>query len=325
MVIRSPDPDGIFNPGTHPIGAGLDGGVREAARDQPGQRDEPGDRAELSPAAGHAGAPDAAGTAAQDQSRTGPVARGSAARSSFTPGTFVSADGRSTAILIGDTGGADRTGLYQTIREVIAARGAVAEEIAVTGAPVAEALLGIHILEDLGVPRALLGTSTRAPTESAAWKMPASLYELRLLIARQIGLVPVAVLVMMLVFLLTFRNVLAMLLPLPGVVATLMFVFGLMGWCGVPIYLTIAVMPVLLTATGVTNDIYLFSRYFTLLREKPGPGPGRTGARNLRRDGRARWSSTSLTSAIGFLSFGFSPLGRCGRLAFSLASACCSV
>ena len=77
----------------------------------------------------------------------------------------------------------------------------------------------------------------------------------------------------MLVLLLCFRNVLAALLPLPGVAATMLLVFGLMGWLGVPIYLTTAVMPVLLTVISVTNDIYLFSRYFNLLREKTRRGP----------------------------------------------------
>jgi predicted RND superfamily exporter protein len=222
-------------------------------------------------------------------------------------GTFVSTDGKSAAILIGAPGGGDRTRLYQRIREVIAARGPTAEELMVTGAPVAEALLGTHILEDLGVPRQLLGTSTRAHTEKEEWKVPASWYELRLFIARHIGLVPVVVVVMMLVFLLTFRNVLAMLLPLPGVVATLLFVFGLMGWSGVPIYLTIAVMPVLLTATGVTNDIYLFSRYYTLLREKPGLSQVEV-VRETFDTMVCPVVSTSLTTGVGFLSFGLSPL-----------------
>ena len=137
--------------------------------------------------------------------------------------------------------------------------------------------------------------------------MPASLYDLRLLIARRIGLVPIAVLVMMLILLLSFRNVLAMLVPLPGVLATMLFVFGLMGWCGVPVFLTTAVMPVLLTATGVTNDIYLFNRYFRLLLQEPGvPHPAL-----LRETFGAMVSpvaSTSLATSIGFFSFGFSPL-----------------
>jgi predicted RND superfamily exporter protein len=98
-----------------------------------------------------------------------------------------------------------------------------------------------------------------------------------------------------------------MLIPLPGVAATLLFVFGMMGWSGIPIYLTLAVMPVLLTATGVTNDIYLFTRYFTLLRERPS-----TSHVELIGEAFDKLASpvacTSLATAIGFFSFAFSPL-----------------
>ena len=126
-------------------------------------------------------------------------------------------------------------------------------------------------------------------------------------VARHIGLVPLAALVMMLVLLLCFRNVLAALLPLPGVAATMLLVFGLMGWLGVPIYLTTAVMPVLLTVISVTNDIYLFSRYFNLLREKPGVDHVTLVGETF--DSLARpVACTSLAAAAGFLSFGFSPL-----------------
>jgi uncharacterized protein len=223
-------------------------------------------------------------------------------------GTLVSADGQATAILIGVPSGANRPALYRRVEDVIAARGVVPDEIAVTGAPVAESLLGIHILEDLGVPRSLLGATPQRRAPEAGWRLPASLYEARQFIAQRIGLVPVAALVMMLVLWLSFRNLPAALVPLPGVAATLLFVFGLMGWCGVPIYLTTAVMPVLLTAIGVTNDIYLFNRYFTLLTEKPG-----VGRAELLEEAFGKLAGpvavTSLTSAIGFLSFGFSPLG----------------
>src|SRR6185369_12473262 len=102
------------------------------------------------------------------------------------------------------------------------------DDVAVTGAPVAESLLGVHIMEDLGVPKAFLGTSTRSHAERTQ-KLPANFYGLRVLIARSVGLVPIAVLVMMLVFYCSFRNILATLLPLPEVAATLLFVFGLMG------------------------------------------------------------------------------------------------
>ncbi len=239
--------------------------------------------------------------------------------------TLVSPDGKATVILVGLPGGADRAGFYERIKELVAthesrrdaaaptlANGAVGSEagalrIAVTGAPAAESLLGVHILEDLGVPNALLGVTTRSKADQSKVNAPVSLRNFRFLIARRLGLVPVAILVMMLIFLASFRSVLAMLLPLPGLGATLMAVFGLMGWVGTPVYLTIAVMPVLLTATGVTNDIYLFSRYFMLLRQRAGV-PHVQVLHETFRAMAAPVAATSLTAAIGFFSFAFSPL-----------------
>jgi predicted RND superfamily exporter protein len=222
-------------------------------------------------------------------------------------GTLVSYDGRSTAILIGAPPAGDRTRAYESILQVIAARGPLRDELAVTGAPVAEALLGVHILEDLGVPKGLLGTSTRSRLERVEWKWPASFYEFRLLVARKVGLVPVTVLVMLLVFLATFRNLPATLLPLPEVGVVLLFTFGLMGWFGVPIYLTIAVMPVLLTAMCVTDEIHVFSRYFALLRERPGANHVDL-VRETADEMCCPVVNTTLTTAIGFVSFAFSPL-----------------
>jgi predicted RND superfamily exporter protein len=219
-------------------------------------------------------------------------------------GTLVSADGRFTVILVGVPDNADRAKFYENILQIIAAQNAAPDEIAVTGAPVAESLFGVQILEDLGVPGSVLGTGASA---SADWKMPASLHELRVFVARHIGLVPLAALVMMLVLLFCFRNALAALLPLPGVAATMLLVFGLMGWLGVPIYLTTAVMPVLLTVISVTNDVYLFSRYFNLLREKPGVNHVTLVEETFYKLARPV-ACTSFAAVIGFLSFGFSPL-----------------
>jgi predicted RND superfamily exporter protein len=219
-------------------------------------------------------------------------------------GTLVSADGRFTVILVGVPAAADRAQFYAKILQIITAKKTAADEIAVTGAPVAESLFGVQILEDLGVPGSVLGVGTPNSTE---WKTPTSLHELRVFVARHIGLVPLAALVMMLVLLLCFRNVLAALLPLPGVLATMLLVFGLMGWLGVPIYLTTAVMPVLLTVISVTNDIYLFSRYFNLLREKPGVDHLTLVAETFDKLARPV-VCTSLAAAAGFFSFAFSPL-----------------
>lgn len=222
-------------------------------------------------------------------------------------GTLVSGDGQSTVILIGVPDNADRAQFYAEILRIIASKKTAANEIAVTGAPAAESLFGVQVLEDLGVPKMLLGAGAREAGERSEWKMPASLHELRVFVARHIGLIPLAVLVMMLVLLLCFRNALAALLPLPGVLATMLLVFGLMGWLGVPIYLTTAVMPVLLAVISITNDIYLFSRYFHLLRERPGENHAMLVVETFDKLARPV-VCTSLAAVAGFLSFGFSPL-----------------
>jgi predicted RND superfamily exporter protein len=168
--------------------------------------------------------------------------------------------------------------------------------------------LGIHILEDLGVPRAWLGTSARAPSEAAPWKWPSSFYEVRLLIARRIGLVPVAMALMALIFFLSFRTLAATFLPMLEVGASLIFLFGLMGYTNVPVYLTIAVVPVLLTAMAVTDEIHIFSRYFASLRERPDANHVEL-VRSTMEEMCCPVVNTSLTTAIGFVSFAFSPLG----------------
>jgi predicted RND superfamily exporter protein len=218
-------------------------------------------------------------------------------------GTLLAKDGRSAAILVGVPAGSDRTKLHQSVRAVLAAQDMGEDAVSVTGAPVAEALLGLHILENLGVPEALLGATTRAePVEAGGW-----LFELRQGIARRIGLVPVAIAVMVGVFFVSFRRLLPTVLPLPEVGATLFFVFGLMGCCGVPIYLTIAVMPVLLTAMAVTDEIHIFSRYVALLRDQPRHHPTHV-LETAMGEVAGPVVITSLTTALGFLSFGFSPL-----------------
>jgi predicted RND superfamily exporter protein len=222
-------------------------------------------------------------------------------------GTLVSLDGKSTAIFIGTPADCDRTQLYTQIKKMITAKQPVPEEIAVTGAPVAESLLGIHILQDLGIPQRLLDPSIQTQADQATLKTPVNFHQLKLFVARRVGLVPVTMVVMVLVLLLGFRNPLAAAVPLPGIVATLVSVFGLMGWAGVPIYLTSVVMPVLLVATGATNDIYLFTRYFNLLHENLGKSRVELLGETFEKLTFAV-AITSLATGIGFFSFAFSPL-----------------
>ncbi|UCC32549.1 MAG: MMPL family transporter [Phycisphaerales bacterium] len=222
-------------------------------------------------------------------------------------GTLVSYDGKAASILVGVPAGVNRTDFYRTVRGIVDGKGDIPEQIHVIGAPVAEALLGTHILEDLGVPSVVLGHRTYQDGEAAGWSAPKTLYELRVFIGRHIGLVPIALVVMAIVFVLSFRNLPAVALPLTEVGACLIAVFGLMGWFDVPVYLTIAVLPVILTAIGVADEVHVFARYHEQLRAQPESGHLEVLTATM----AEMWvpvTKTSVTTAVGFLSFALSPI-----------------
>ncbi|MHC5110645.1 MAG: efflux RND transporter permease subunit [Planctomycetota bacterium] len=225
-------------------------------------------------------------------------------------GTLVSTDERATSILVGAPANRNRVELYRILQETIADKqtttGADAD-VKVIGAPVAEALLGSHLLEDLGVPAAWLGhlpTSQKAP--GFAW--PQNLAEWPPWINRNVGLVPVAIVVMAIVFLLSFRNPLSAGLPLMEVGAAIAFVFGLMGYMGVPVYLTIAVLPVILTAIGIADEIHIYARFRELLLASPDASRHELALATMD-EMYLPVVQTSLTTSIGFLSFSLSPIG----------------
>ncbi len=305
-LVSSHDPHGIFNRATLELTRdltvefqrlpGIDPSNVLSLATEPGFRYRPGSGAELG----------LIGPALTNQDGLGQLREDLKGIEIYT-GTLVSMDGKCAAILIGIPSGADRGRLYQGILEIVARHHGGPDEIGVTGAPVAESLLGIQILQDLGVPRAWLGAGAGSVALRETGEQAGGWLHVPLRVARRVGLVPLAALVMMLTLLACFRNAVAALLPLPGVGAALLFVFGCMGWSGTPIYLTMAVMPVLLTVLSVTNDIYLFNRYFALVRARPG-----AAREELLREtfDSLVWpvACTALTAAAGFLSFGFSPL-----------------
>jgi len=143
-------------------------------------------------------------------------------------GTLISKDEQSTAVMVGTPHGVNRIELYNAIRDITSARQTPTNDLVVIGAPVAEALLGTHLLEDLGVPHAILGVASTTGDESDLSEL-SFLQGLRVWIARHIGLVPVAIFIIALVFLATFRNLTAVALPMAEVGAAIVFVFALIS------------------------------------------------------------------------------------------------
>ena len=236
-LVSSHDPHGIFNRATLELTRdltvefqrlpGIDPSNVLSLATEPGFRYRPGSRAELG----------LIGPALTNQDGLGQLREDLKGIEIYT-GTLVSMDGKCAAILIGIPSGADCGPLYQGILEIVARHHGGPDEIGVTGAPVAESLLGIQILQDLGVPRAWLGAGAGSVALRETGEQAGGWLHVPLRVARRVGLVPLAALVMMLTLLACFRNAVAALLPLPGVGAALLFVFGCMGWSGTPIYLT---------------------------------------------------------------------------------------
>lgn len=284
-VIRTDHPDGVFNPGTlrrvRDLTAALQGLEGVDAADllslatEHTFRFQPGSlrlRTFLEPL------PRTPGQIAQ--------LRDDLRRIGLYDGVLVSADGRATAVMVGAPAALDRSAFYRAVRGVAAGFQGGGEVVEVIGAPVAEALLGDHILADLGLPREL-------PGEGSGDRRP--------------GLVPLVFAVMALVFLIAFRHPFAALAPLATIAACLVTTFGLMGWLGVPVYLTTTVLPVILTAVGVTDQVHVYHRYAALRRGRPELGPAALAAATM---DEMAWpvAQTWVTTAVGFLSFALSPL-----------------
>jgi hypothetical protein len=186
-------------------------------------------------------------------------------------GTLVSKDRRAAAILVGAAPAGDRRALHRRIRDIAERGKAGPDRVAVVGAPVAEALLGTHILADLA------------------------------------RLVPISLAVIAAVLWLACRRATGVALALAEVGGCLLFTFGCMGWSGTPVHLTTAVLPVILTAIGIADEVHIFWRLQRNLAEAPAAAHPAALRRTLD-EMAVPVTLTSLTTAAGFLSFFGTPI-----------------
>ncbi|HET9225849.1 MAG TPA: MMPL family transporter, partial [Thermoanaerobaculia bacterium] len=190
-------------------------------------------------------------------------------------GTLVSYDRRAAAVLIGVPDSSDRTELYHRVSETARRYETGGDRVSVVGPPAAEALLGEHILSDLAV------------------------------------MVPLALVIIGAVLWIACGRAWAALLGLAKVGAAQVFTLGLMGWCNEPVYLTTAMIPVLLTTVGLADEIHLLWHY----RHRPVDEPSSEGLRHILGELARPVALTSLTTAVGFLSFltsNIQPVSRFG-------------
>lgn len=194
-------------------------------------------------------------------------------------GILISADSKATAILIGappafDDHGkliADRSVLYREVAAIAREFETASDRISVGGAPVAESLLGRHILEDL------------------------------------VLLIPLSLVVIGLACWVGCRRLSSLLVVLPKIAAALIWTFGWMGWLRMPVYLTTAVLPVVLVTAFLADEIHLWCHYqLVLARDRN--ADHRSALSQAIRDMARPITLTSLTTAAGFLSFLTSPI-----------------
>jgi predicted RND superfamily exporter protein len=76
----------------------------------------------------------------------------------------------------------------------------------------------------------------------------------------------------------------------------------------VPVYLTVAILPVILVAVGVADELHVFT-CFLRRRHAAGAAPQDAVVRATMDEMAAPVVTTSLTTAVGFLSFVLSPIG----------------
>jgi len=187
----------------------------------------------------------------------------------LTDGLYLASDGSAGAIYAPLDPGFDRREIVRRVERWAAGREDPRFDFRLTGPVVAETLLGERILEDLA------------------------------------RLVPVMMLVVAAVLLFCLRTLGGLLVAMSKTLVVLVWTGGMMELAGVPITLVTTVLPVLLLALCVTDEVHVLARLQSMLAARPESGPDD--------EHRALLSTldelyrpvvyTSVSTAIGFLSF----------------------
>ncbi len=188
-------------------------------------------------------------------------------------GTLVAPDYSGASLLVQIPPNVDREALYRKILATVHGFDPGENRVHVVGAPVAESQLGEHLVGDLA------------------------------------RLLPLSGLVFAAALWLAFRRTAAIGVVMAQVGACLVFTFGLMGWCGQPVFITTAILPVVLCTMGIASEVHLLSAAQRRLRERSGDDAGSAAFAGAVMT--AMWrplSLTVLTTAIGFGSFVLSDL-----------------
>ncbi len=120
-----------------------------------------------------------------------------------------------------------------------------------------------------------------------------------------VRLIPFVVLVIAVVLYLSLRTAQGIILPLAVVLLTVIWTAGLMGWTGTSMAMISTTMPVMLIAIGVADAIHILTEYYAGLRHGQ---EKRQAIRTVVQHIGTAVVLTSITTLVGFLSLGTSPV-----------------
>jgi predicted RND superfamily exporter protein len=144
----------------------------------------------------------------------------------YNAGALISADGKGAAIIAKVEPSADRYRLLEDTRSLIARESSGKDSIYLSGSALAQAVLGQATARDLA------------------------------------RLIPAVVAVLGVMLFLSFRHPAAAFLSLTEIGVSIVWTAGLMGLTGQPVFVTTLVLPVVLIAVGVSDDVYALGHYF---------------------------------------------------------------
>ncbi|HEU0253520.1 MAG TPA: MMPL family transporter, partial [Pyrinomonadaceae bacterium] len=148
-------------------------------------------------------------------------------RRGLNTGMLISTDGKGAAIIAKVEPGADRYRLLEDTRALIATESSGNDTVYLSGSALAQAVLGLATARDLA------------------------------------RLIPAVIAVLGVMLFLSFRHAAPALLSLTEIGVSLVWMAGLMGLTGQPVFVTTLVLPVVLICVGVSDDVYALGHYFT--------------------------------------------------------------
>jgi predicted RND superfamily exporter protein len=277
LITRDDHPDGVFNPETLALVAEITDWLKTRPEYATDRNSDLRSLATMNDIRGdETGMIVAPFMEAPPQDRAGALAiRNALEANTAYSGVLASKDGRALSIFVRESteGARDRVGYVLALLEYLEKLRASghAEGLYATGRSVIEALFGHYI-----------------PLESARTA-------------------PLVVLMLSTFLFLSFRTLRGVLIPLAVIVCTEVWMLGVLGAWGWPMYTVTSILPVLIMAIAVADSIHLLSQYYEIQARSPGMDKIEVLRRTVS-EMNVPVLMTSVTTAAGFLTMQTSPI-----------------